>query len=210
MTHKNRTITLEIRDKKYTCKHFTDRAAIFFGTLLMDNDELRVCRDDEQPERAMQMMSDRLRLESEEVKKILQDGKISESDLNEKIGSEVITKIANRLTSRTIFDWEDCNRLIAAYLKSSFPELAADGLITDAGINMDIAELVSSIAIPLFGFLNEAIEQPPAPVTPPPETAPAVPVPVIVMPEVDPKQQAIEKLRSAGLNPSELQALGIA
>lgn len=197
----DRKVEIELRGQKFVCVNLTDDHAMFFGTLLMDEEELAVFVDEEDPDRAFQMMSERIQKEMAEVKASMVNATADEVD--DAINLNFSKKTAARLMVRINQDRDPLNngnpglRLrLAARLREIFPTLPK-AWVSEKGINLDLQEVITAIAVPFYSFLareedKELAETPKVEPTPP---APVVP-PAILLPEI---QQEIKPVANAGI-----------
>lgn len=179
-------VEIEIRGRKFVCPHFTDVQAMFFGTLIMTKEEIGVFVDDENPSLAFQMMSDRLQTELLEFK---QKAKGTEEEVNEAINVQFSERTAALLTSRIVMDRDPMSfdkgtgltERLAKRLREIFPTLPTEW-VSDKGIYLDLQEIITAVAVPLYSYLGSGGKEEPEPAP----TAPAPITPPEAMPVIEP------------------------
>lgn len=153
-------IEIEIRGRKFTCPNYTLEHAMFFGTLLMDADELRVFRDEEKPDLAMNMMRDRMKEFDQELRSMFSGEVLSDKEMDKRINEEVIASIVNRLVVRINQDIDGIRYRVARRLREVFPDIPTSWVSAES-LNLEPNELILSVAIPLFGYMLDAVPESP-------------------------------------------------
>lgn len=182
-------IEIEIRGRKFVCPNYTMEHAMFFGTLLMDSDELRVFRDEENPALAMDMMRDRMKQFDQDLRAMFSGEVASDKEMDKRVNDEVIGSIVNRLVVRINQDIDDVRYKVARRLREVFPDLPKSWVSSEA-LNLEPNELILSVAIPLFGFmLDVAPEAESEAETSFNDSAQGLPVPVAIAPTQEPRPE---------------------
>jgi hypothetical protein len=157
-------IEITVRGRKFHCPSITSEHAMFFGTLLMTEEELRVYVNDEQPDLAMSMMRDRLKDSSEAMEKLLSGQDFTSEEIQEQIHDRYIQDVVRRLIVRINQDQMPADLVrgirykVASRIREIFPEFPLEW-VSKTTLNLEPDELVTAIAIPLFASLINQSEK---------------------------------------------------
>jgi hypothetical protein len=153
-------IEIQVRGQTYACPAISNEHAFFFGTLLMDEEELRCYIVQEKPDLAMEMMRDRLAKTSDTLRKVLEQQDLTSEQILERINDDAIQQIVKRLIVRINQDQMPGNLVtgirykVAQRLREIFPELPLN-LVGPQLLNLEAEELVTAIALPLFATMAQ-------------------------------------------------------
>jgi len=164
MSQKLSEIQITIKGQTFTCPRLSNENSLYFGSLLMNRDELRVFIEEEQPELAMEMMQARLIESSEQMSKLFAQKDLSSEAIAEQINNEQVHAIVQRFIVRVNQNQVPGDYIpnvryqVAKRLIEVFPQFESNGWVTATSINMDLEDLITALAIPLFGTMASAAE----------------------------------------------------
>jgi len=165
MSQKLSEIQITIKGQTFTCPRLSNENSLYFGSLLMNRDELRVFIEEEQPELAMDMMQARLIESSEQMSKLFAQKDLSSEAIAEQINNEQVHAIVQRFIVRVNQNQVPGDYIpnvryqVAKRLIEVFPQFESNGWVTATSINMDLEDLITALAIPLFGTMSSAAEK---------------------------------------------------